>query len=55
MNSNWTITPNIYWNYETFYVRNIADRPTAELPEPSILMIFAIALIALSMRKCPIQ
>jgi len=36
--------------YETFYVRSVADRPTAEVPEPATLMIFAVALIALSMR-----
>jgi len=35
------------WYYETFYVRNT----TAQVPEPSTIMIFAIALIALSMRK----
>ena len=31
--------------YETFYVRDV------QVPEPSTIMIFAIALIALSMRK----
>jgi hypothetical protein len=36
---------------DTFYVRNIANRPVAQVPEPSTLMIFAIALIALSLRK----
>jgi hypothetical protein len=41
----------IYEENDTFYVRDIADRPTAQVPEPSTLMIFAIALIALSMRK----
>jgi len=35
------------WYYETFYVR---DTPS-QVPEPSTIMIFAIALIALSMRK----
>jgi len=37
--------------YETFYVRNT---PTP-VPEPSTIMIFAIALIALSMRKRAIK
>jgi hypothetical protein len=41
--------------FERFYVRDIADRPTAQVPEPSTLMIFAIALIALSLRKRAIQ
>lgn len=36
-------------NFETFYVR------TAQVPEPSTIMIFAIALIALSMRKRAIK
>jgi hypothetical protein len=35
------------WYYETFYVRNTPS----QVPEPSTIMIFAIALIALSMRK----
>jgi hypothetical protein len=35
------------WYFETFYVRNTP----AQVPEPSTIMIFAIALIALSMRK----
>ncbi|GEM_PF-1670248 len=35
------------WYFETFYVRNTQ----AQVPEPSTIMIFAIALIALSMRK----
>lgn len=35
------------WHYETFYVR---DTPS-QVPEPATIMIFAIALIALSMRK----
>jgi hypothetical protein len=34
------------WAEETFYVRG-----TTQVPEPSTIMIFAIALIALSMRK----
>jgi len=36
---------NDNWYYETFYVRN------TQVPEPATIMIFAIALIALSMRK----
>jgi len=35
------------FDYLTFYVRNTP----AQVPEPSTIMIFAIALIALSMRK----
>ncbi len=46
VNSAWTLNPGIEWNYETFYVRD-----AAQVPEPSSIMIFAIALIALSMRK----
>jgi hypothetical protein len=38
-----------YSYYDTFYVRN------AQVPEPSTLMIFAIALIALSMKKRAIK
>jgi len=38
-------------HWERFYVRDIADRPVSQVPEPSTIMIFAIALIALSMRK----
>jgi hypothetical protein len=34
-------------NYETFYVRNTPS----QVPEPSTIMIFAIAIIALSLRK----
>jgi len=41
----------LYWHYETFYVRNTPS----QVPEPSTLMIFAIALIALSMRKRAIK
>jgi hypothetical protein len=37
------------YNDQTFYVR------TAQVPEPSTIMIFAIALIALSMRKRAIK
>ena len=37
------------WYYETFYVRN------TQVPEPSTLLIFAIALIALSMKKRAIK
>ncbi|AOW77500.1 hypothetical protein A3Q34_11910 [Colwellia sp. PAMC 20917] len=51
VNSSWTITPNIDWNYETFYVR---DTPS-DVPEPSTILIFAIALIALSLRKRAIK
>ncbi|MBA6355964.1 MULTISPECIES: PEP-CTERM sorting domain-containing protein [unclassified Colwellia] len=39
------------WAYETFYVRNTP----AQVPEPTTIMIFAIALIALSMRNRVIQ
>ena len=39
------------WAYETFYVR---DTPS-DVPEPSTILIFAIALIALSLRKRIIQ
>ena len=39
------------WAYETFYVR---DTPS-DVPEPSTILIFAIALIALSLRKRTIQ
>ena len=39
------------WAYETFYVR---DTPS-DVPEPSTLLIFAIALIALSLRKRAIK
>ncbi|MEH6385598.1 MAG: PEP-CTERM sorting domain-containing protein [Colwellia sp.] len=46
---------SFFRQFDTFYVRNIADRPTAQVPEPSTLMIFAIALIALSLRKRAIQ
>jgi len=35
------------WAYETFYVRNTPS----QVPEPSTIMIFAIALIVLSIRK----
>jgi hypothetical protein len=35
------------WAYETFYVRNAPS----QVPEPSTIMVFAIALIAFSMRK----
>ncbi|NQZ21669.1 MAG: PEP-CTERM sorting domain-containing protein [Colwellia sp.] len=35
------------WHFETFYVRNTPS----QVPEPSTIMIFAIALIVLSMRK----
>jgi hypothetical protein len=38
------------WAYETFYVRDVA-----QVPEPSTIMIFAIALIALSLRKRAIK
>jgi len=41
--------------WERFYVRDIADRVTAQVPEPSTIMIFAIALIALSLRKRAIK
>jgi hypothetical protein len=37
----------LQWHFETFYVRNTPS----QVPEPSSIMIFAIALIALSMRK----
>jgi len=50
VNSNWTLNPSIDWNYETFYVRD-----AAQVPEPSTIMIFAIALIALSLRKRAIK
>ena len=40
--SNWSSSD---YSYETFYVR------TTEVPEPSTLMIFSIALIALASRK----
>lgn len=37
--------------YETFYVRKIVNNaPSTPVPEPSTLMIFAIALIALSLK-----
>jgi len=39
------------WMHETFYVRNTVS----QVPEPSSIMIFAIALIALSMRKRAIK
>ncbi|MFB0980307.1 MAG: PEP-CTERM sorting domain-containing protein [Alteromonadaceae bacterium] len=39
------------FDYLTFYVRNTP----AQVPEPSTLMIFAIALIALSMKKRAIK
>jgi len=42
---------NILWSYDTFYVRDIAS----QVPEPSTIMIFAIALIALSLRKRAIK
>ena len=47
--SVWTTDAQTEYNYETFYVRNI------QVPEPSTLMIFAIALIALSMKKRAIK
>jgi len=38
-------------HWETFYVRDVEDRPDAEpVPEPTTLLIFAIGLIALSLR-----
>lgn len=43
--STWTTDPANEYNYETFYVRGV------KVPEPSSIMIFGIALIALSMRK----
>jgi len=45
INSKVVADNNNKWYYETFYVRN------TQVPEPSTIMIFAIALIALSMRK----
>jgi hypothetical protein len=38
------------WYFETFYVRNTVTGNT-QVPEPSTFMIFAIALIALSIKK----
>lgn len=48
--SAWTNDPQNEYNYETFYVRDVA-----QVPEPSTLLIFAIALIALSMKKRAIK
>ncbi|MBA6352297.1 PEP-CTERM sorting domain-containing protein [Colwellia sp. BRX9-1] len=45
----------VYEENDTFYVRNIASRPILPVPEPSTIMIFAIALIALSLRKRAIK
>jgi len=42
---------NSSWADETFYVRNTPS----EVPEPSTLLIFAIALITLSLRKRAIK
>jgi hypothetical protein len=44
--SQWVSSSHEDFFFETFYVRDIA-----QVPEPSTIMIFAIALIALSMRK----
>jgi len=41
--------------WDRFYVRDIADRVSTPVPEPSTIMTFAIALIALSMRKRAIK
>jgi hypothetical protein len=46
INSRISANPDAEWQYETFYVRG-----TTQVPEPSTIMIFAIALIALTMRK----
>jgi hypothetical protein len=45
------IESDIYEQFETFYVRVTPS----QVPEPSTLLIFAIALIALSLRKRIIQ
>ena len=45
ISSQWTLTPQTQWHFETFYVRDV------QVPEPSSIMIFSIALIVLSMRK----
>jgi len=41
--------------FERFYVRDVADRVPTDVPEPSTVMIFSTALIALSMRKRAIK
>jgi hypothetical protein len=43
---------DIYEQFETFYVR---ATPPSQVPEPSTIMVFAIALIALSLRKRAIK
>ena len=45
INSNWEASGTAKWDYETFYVR------ATDVPEPSTLFIFAIALIAIAGRK----
>jgi len=50
INSELSIDYLSEWHFETFYVRD-----TAQVPEPSTIMIFAIALIALSLRKRAIK
>lgn len=43
-----------YEQYETFFVRAVANRPSQEsasVPEPATLLIFSFALIALSLRS----
>jgi hypothetical protein len=46
--SVWNVIPLDFFNQrDTFYVRNTPS----QVPEPSTIMIFAIALIALSLRK----
>jgi hypothetical protein len=49
--SEWAGSNTSLWTYETFYVRDIPS----DVPEPSTIMIFAIALIALSLRKRAIK
>lgn len=49
--SEWAESNTALWTYETFYVRDIPS----QVPEPSTILIFAIALIALSLRKRAIK
>lgn len=42
-------------HWDRFYVRDIANRPIATVPEPSTIMVFTIAVIALSIRKRAIK
>lgn len=55
VNSAWPIIIKNEYYYETFYVRNSAasldDKTSAKVPETSTIMILAIGLIGLSMRK----